>query len=53
MYRDQTIPAWASLLLLGIVSPLLAGPADDQYAIGARHYSHARWELAVEELARF
>jgi TolA-binding protein len=30
-----------------------AGPAEDQYAVAAGHYSRQRWELAVEEFREF
>jgi TolA-binding protein len=53
MYRNRTVPVWISLLLLGCACPVLADPADDQFAIGARHYSRARWELAVEEFKTY
>ncbi len=41
------------LLFLGLGRPALAGLAEDQYAVAADHYTHARWELAVDEFTVF
>ncbi len=53
MYRNRTCHLIVSALLWGLSTPVFAGPADDQYAIAAQHYSRARWELAVEEFTTF
>ncbi|MBM4090857.1 MAG: tetratricopeptide repeat protein [Planctomycetes bacterium] len=49
--RKKSIFAWPLLLVL--TSALSAGPAEDQYAIAAKHYGSARWTLAAEEFASF
>ena len=52
---------WIHIYRLLIVALLLAltgatvraGPAEDQYAIAARHYVNQRWQLAVAEFELF
>jgi TolA-binding protein len=53
MYRKRTFHLMVSVLLFGFTTSLFAGAADDQYAVAARHYSRARWELAVDEFTTF
>ncbi len=53
MYWKLRFIAITFLLLFGLVQPTLAGPAEDQYAVAAHHYTNARWELAVEEFTQF
>jgi len=47
------------MLVLGVLAISCCAPsvrgdeADDQYAVAARHYEAARWELAIDELTSF
>ncbi len=45
--------AMAILALVCAGGTVLAGPADDQYAVAAGHYSRKLWKLAVEEFKVF
>ena len=46
LYRRTAVIA---ILCLAYAGPAWAGPADDQYAVAAAHYSHGRWQLAAAE----
>ena len=53
MLRAMAILAWVCAGGTVLASPALAGPADDQYAVAAGHYSRKLWKLAVEEFEVF
>lgn len=53
MYWKLRLSVITALLLAGSTPSLLAGMAEDQYAVAAHHYGNARWKLAVEEFAQF
>lgn len=43
----------SAIILLLAAHTALAGPAEDQYAVAAGHYSRGRWPLAVQEFETF
>jgi cellulose synthase operon protein C len=54
MYWNLQIWSVLCALVLTWCPPTVcADTAEDQYAVAARHYSAARWELAVEEFRAF
>mgnify|MGYP002622858727 CR=1 FL=1 len=53
MYRQTIFRVVAFTLVFGCARMVLSAPGDDQYAVAANHYTHARWNLAIDEFQSF
>jgi TolA-binding protein len=54
MYRLRIFIVCVTLSSLSGGTPAaLAGPAEDQYAVGSAHYTRGRWQLAIDEFTTF
>ena len=51
LVRRFLLPAIAALFVAS--APLMAGEADDQFAVAAAHYDQGRWRLAIDEFTAF
>lgn len=45
--------AFIAVAMVSLCAPVVAGPAEDQFAVAAGHYKQKRWKFAADEFRTF